>query len=576
MIISKMLGERIKTVPSDAQNKGHINLLRAGYIKQVANGIYSLLPPAKLAINKIENIMREEMNKIGGQEVLMPVVMPRELWEESGRYTSIGDEMARFKDRTNHDMLLGMTHEEAAVHLARNIVTSYSQLPFMIYQIQTKFRDEPRARGGLIRVREFTMKDGYSFHETQADLNAYYDKVLDSYMRIFKRIGMRNYVAVASDTGMMGGSGAHEFMLLNPIGEDTIVLCPNCDYKANMEVATCKIDIYNTEVKELKEVETGDAKTIDEVGKLLNVDSKGTCKAVCYADKKDDKKRIVVFIRGDLEVNESKLKKVVGCEIYPLNISPDDSILHAGNIGPYNLGSDKNMIVVYDKSIENEGNEVVGANKPNYHFINFNAKRDLPNATFVDVAKVPAYGKCEFCGETLTTSRGVEIGNIFKLGTKYTETMNMKVLNKEGKTFNPIMGCYGIGVGRALGCVAEESSDDKGLVWPMTITPFEVYLAPLSINKEEVKTKADEIYKQMLDNNIEVLYDDRNVSTGCKFADSELMGMPIRVCISPRTLENQSAEITMRATGEKTDVKLVDLIAFLKQTIQTELDKLNK
>lgn len=565
MKMSKMLGERTKTVPSEANAKGYANLLRAGYVKQVANGIFSLCPPAKLVVNKIENIIRDEMNKVDGQEVLFPVVMPKEMWEESGRYYSIGEEMARFKDRTGRDMLLGMTHEEAAVHMARNIVTSYNQMPFMIYQIQTKFRDEPRSRGGLIRVREFTMKDAYSFHNSQQELDEYYEKVHQSYMNIFARIGLKNYISVASDTGMMGGSGAHEFMFLNEIGEDTLVLCKHCGYKANMEVATCKNQVKNAEMQNLEEIFTGNAKTIEEVCELLKIQPENTCKAVCYGVKTDETKLIVAFLRGDMEVNEAKLKKVVQAEIYPANLE-DFKFMKAGNIGPIGL---ENVTIVFDSSLENEQSLVCGANKAEYHIKGLNFKRDIPSATFHDIAKVNNGSLCSVCSQPLTLSKGVEIGNIFKLGTKYTKSMNMLVHDNNGKSFNPIMGCYGIGVGRALACVAEECSDEKGLVWPTSIAPWHVYLCPLKYSQDEsVRAAADELYAQLKNSGVDVILDDRNVSPGYKFADSELIGVPFRVVVSARTLENQSVEFVFRATGEKQDVKIADLKEFVLNLIK--------
>ena len=565
MKMSKMLGERTKTIPSEASEKGYANLLRAGYIKQVASGIFSLLPPAKLIVNKIENIIRDEMNKVDGQEVLFPVVMPKEMWEESGRYYSIGEEMARFKDRSGRDMLLGMTHEEAAVHMAKNTVSTYNQMPFMIYQIQTKFRDEPRSRGGLIRVREFTMKDAYSFHNSQEELNAYYDRVHESYMQIYKRIGLKNFISVASDTGMMGGSGAHEFMFLNDIGEDTLVICDKCGYKANMEVATCKGETKTTQVQPLEEIFTGNAKTIEEVTQLLNIQAHNTCKAVCYGDKADPNKLIIAFTRGDLEVNEAKLKKVVKCDIYPANLQ-DFPFMKAGNIGPLRLP--ENVVTIFDNSLQTEQNLVCGANKEEYHISGFNCVRDVKNANYADISKVNEGAKCAFCNHELTISKGVEIGNIFKLGTKYTKSMNMQVHDNNGRLFNPIMGCYGIGVGRALACVAEECSDEKGLCWPVSIAPWHVYLCPLKYGDETVKKATDELYNQLKNAGIEVILDDRNVSAGYKFADSELLGVPFRVVVSARTLENNSVEFVTRATGEKQDISINQLTNHIQNLIK--------
>ena len=549
MRISKLVGERTKTAPSDAVIKSHSLMIRAGYIKLVANGIWSLAVPAKRIARKIENIIREEMDALDGQECSFPVVMPRELWEESGRYTSIGDEMVRFKDRNARDMVLGMTHEEAAVQFARDAVNSYQQLPFMIYQIQTKFRDEGRPRGGLIRVREFTMKDAYSFHMTQEDLEAYYKRAYDAYDRIFRRIGMKNFIAVTSDSGMMGGRISHEFMLLTPIGEDSIVICPKCGLKANMEVATAANENYPAEeAKKAEEVYTGSAKEIAEVTKYLgDVSAERTIKAVCYNIKGDSVHTVVAFIRGDLEVNEAKLKKVLQAEVVPAALS--DGTLTAGNIGPVGM-PEKNIIVVYDKSLRGAVNMVTGANKPEYHIKNVCEGRDFVISESFDIAKVKPGQKCPVCGAELTVENGIEIGNIFQLGTKYTESMGMTVLNAEGKAVNPIMGCYGIGVGRAIASIAEESADEKGLNWPMSVAPWHVYLCVIRPDDERVRAKAEELYAELEKRGVEVLMDDRAQSAGFKFADCDLMGIPLRLVVSPRALERDEAEIKIRSTGE--------------------------
>lgn len=565
MLLSKLVGERTKTNPSDATIPSHILLLRAGYIKLVSNGIWSLSMPAKRIARKIENIIREEMDAVEGQEVSFPVVMPKELWAESGRYFSIGDEMVRFKDRCGRDMVLGMTHEEAAVHFARDAVNSYQQLPFMIYQFQTKFRDEARSRGGLIRVREFTMKDAYSFHIDNEDLEKYYYRVYDAYTRIFKRIGMKDVVAVKSDTGMMGGSVAHEYMLLTDVGEDTIVLCSECDYKANMEVAVSVRDNLRDEVSEpLQEVFTADKADIAAVSEFLNVPENKTVKAVCYFIKGTEKP-VICFIRGDLEINESKLKKVISAEVVPANIK-DISRLHAGNIGPINL-SVPDATVVFDQSLKGLNNLVGGANKPEYHIKGIDFDRDVKIEAFYDVAKVKEGEKCPVCGKKLVLRNGIEVGNIFQLGTKYTKTMGMTVLDKEGKAVNPIMGCYGIGIGRAIASVAEESHDDKGLIWPMAIAPWQVYLCALRIDELAVKEKSEELYRALEEQGVEVLFDDREASAGFKFSDCDLMGIPIRIVISPKTLAKGNIEISTRDKKIQTDVSYLEAVHKIKELI---------
>ncbi len=565
MLMSKLVGERTKTAPSDAVIKSHSLMIRAGYMKLVANGIWSLAMPAKRIARKIENIIREEMDAVEGQECMFPVVMPREMWEESGRYSSIGDEMVRFKDRNGRDYVLGMTHEEAAVQFARDAVNSYQQLPFMIYQIQTKFRDEGRARGGLIRVREFTMKDAYSFHISQEDLEKYYVRVYDAYNRIFKRIGMRNFISVLSDSGMMGGAVSHEFMLLTDIGEDTLVICPECDYKSNMEVAKCMPEAYPAEEPgAIEEVYTGDAKEISEVTAYLgDIPAEKTVKAVCYNIKGDAVRTVLCFIRGDLEVNEAKLKKIVRAEVVPANLN--DSALVAGNIGPVGLDAE-NVTVVIDASLKGAVNMVTGANKEGYHLKNVCEGRDF-KASDADIAKVEEGARCPVCGAPLTVKNGIEIGNIFQLGTKYTASMGMTVLNKEGKAVNPIMGCYGIGIGRAIASIAEERADEKGLNWPMSVAPWHVYLCALRVDDAQVREKAEALYNEMQAAGIEVIYDDREASPGFKFSDCDLMGIPLRVVVSPRSLAAGEVELQIRESGERFNMPYAGCVAELKKTI---------
>ena len=573
MKLSKLVGERLKETPSGTVLKSHILLLRAGYIKQVSTGIFSMMPAGQRVSQKIQNIIREEMNAIGGQEVLFPVVMPRELWEMSGRYNTIQGELLRFKDRTGHDMVLGMTHEEAAVHMALNTIKSHEQLPFMIYQIQTKYRDEARPRGGLIRVREFLMKDAYSFHTCQEDLDAYYKKAYNAYVRIYKRLGMKNFISVRSDSGIMGGKVADEFMLVTDSGEDRLVLCDKCGYKANMEVAEgVKQDVESEITGEIEEVFTGNAKTIEEVCHFLEIDESRSVKAVCYETEDENERLVVAFLRGDYDVNEKKLAKLCKSEI---KVADTDKFgLVAGNIGCINLELPENALVFYDTSIKGLESFVTGANKEDYHIKNVSASRDLSEVVFDDFALVKEGDCCSVCGEKLRLTRGIEIGNIFQLGTKYTKSMGMKISMPDGSMQEPIMGCYGIGIGRALASVVEEKADDKGIVWPITIAPWQVHFCPLRLDNENIAAVADELYKKMKDADIEVLYDDRNVSTGVKLTDSELMGMPIRVVISPKTMANGTAEVTMRETGETNFIPLSDLLSELKAMINDEFEEI--
>lgn len=552
MKVSELLGERYKDRVAEIESQNL--MVRGGYIKQVGNGIYSLMPPARRIHNKIEAILRQEMDRIDGQEVLFPVTMPATLWQASGRWESVGKELLRFKDRSGADMVLGMTHEEAAVHMAMNVASTYQKYPFMIYQIQTKFRDEPRARGGLIRVREFTMKDGYSFHTSQKDLERYYKRCYRAYERIYARVGIPEVVAVASDSGMMGGKVSHEFMLLTDIGEDTIVLCPECGYRANMEAADCIVHNDPDEaMAPLEKVATYDNKTIEDVCNFLHGSAEKSAKAVVYQRNEDDS-YVLVFVRGDLEVNETKLRNYLKAEVHPA-VEIDHAGLVAGAIGPVNLA--KGITVVYDRSLEGTRNLVCGANEEGYHFTGLNMDRDVPNAEYADVAKATVGGVCPKCGKhSLTIKNGIEVGNIFQLGRRYTESMGMTYDDEKGNRVNPIMGCYGIGVGRLMASVCEERHDQYGPVWPISIAPWEIEICALRADQAHVKEEANKLYKSLMDEGYEVLFDDRTVSAGFMFSDADLLGSPVRIVISPKTLDRGVVEIVTRDKTIKEDVPL--------------------
>ena len=552
MKVSELLGERYKDRVAEIESQNL--MVRGGYIKQVGNGIYSLMPPARRIHNKIEAILRQEMDRIDGQEVLFPVTMPATLWQASGRWESVGKELLRFKDRSGADMVLGMTHEEAAVHMAMNVASTYQKYPFMIYQIQTKFRDEPRARGGLIRVREFTMKDGYSFHTSQKDLERYYKRCYRAYERIYARVGIPEVVAVASDSGMMGGKVSHEFMLLTDIGEDTIVLCPECGYRANMEAADCIVHNDPDEaMAPLEKVATYDNKTIEDVCSFLHGSAEKSAKAVVYQRNEDDS-YVLVFVRGDLEVNETKLRNYLKAEVHPA-VEIDHAGLVAGAIGPVNPA--KGITVVYDRSLEGTRNLVCGANEEGYHFTGLNMDRDVPNAEYADVAKATVGGVCPKCGKhSLTIKNGIEVGNIFQLGRRYTESMGMTYDDEKGNRVNPIMGCYGIGVGRLMASVCEEHHDQYGPVWPISIAPWEIEICALRADQAHVKEEANKLYKSLMDEGYEVLFDDRTVSAGFMFSDADLLGSPVRIVISPKALDRGVVEIVTRDKTIKEDVPL--------------------
>ena len=571
MKLEKLVGERFKERPSDCVVDSHALMVRGGYMKYVANGIFSSYMPLKRITRKIENILREEMDAIDGQEVSFPVVMPASIWQESGRYDSIGKELVRFNDRSGSPVVLGMTHEEAAVQLVREYGQTYMKYPFMIYQIQTKFRDEARPRSGLIRVREFTMKDAYSFHTSQEDLEQYYAKCHKAYERIFARAGIPEVISIASDSGMMGGSISHEFMLLTDIGEDSIVICNECDYRANMEATPNVVDYVRTaESKALEKVATPGKQTIEEVSAYLGVEAKDTCKAVVYQQNKDDK-YVVLFLRGDYDVNETKLTNYLGCDVHPATIT-DDCGLVAGFIGP--VGITDNCTVLYDNTLKGVNNLVCGANENEYHMTGLDFDRDLPGAEFHDFAKVKEGSICPKCGKhALTVSRGIEVGNIFQLGTKYTKSMNMTYTDSEGNILNPIMGCYGIGVGRLAASICEAHHDDYGPIWPIAIAPWQVHICAVRADDSEVKAYADNLYNTLTEKGIEVIYDDRNVSAGVMFSDADLLGVPFRVVVSPRNMKGGIVEIASRDKSLKTSATLDTAVDEITALVKNALNK---
>ncbi len=571
MRLSQLIGQRTKDTPKDAQNASHIFLLRGGYVRPVSTGIYSLLPLAKRIVAKVERIIREEMDAVDGQEVLMPVVLPEELWDESGRSQTVGPELLRFEDRNGKAMLLGMTHEEAVVHLARTEINSYKQLPCMLYQIQTKYRDEARPRGGLIRVREFTMKDAYSFHADQADLERYYERVHAAYERIFRRVGMANVVSIQSDTGMMGGAVSHEFMAIAECGEDTIFLSPDRRYRANKDIATSKLAFVKEAPLPLAEVHTPGQQSIEQVSTFLGLAPEQTGKAVFYADS-EDKQLFFALIRGDLEVNETKLRNHL--KVRELKFASDAAIRAAGAepgyASPIGLPSDRVRLIV-DPSVAGSSNLVVGANRPDYHYRNFNYGRDLDGAELVDIAAVRPGDPCPLTGQPLDMCRGIEIGNIFQLGTKYTESMNCTFLDANGKARPMIMGCYGIGVGRTMASVLEQSHDQYGPIWPMSIAPYHVHICALNPRKEGVAEQSEAIYHGLRQRGVEVLLDDRSEKAGFSFSDADLIGVPLRLVVSPNTVESGQVEFKRRSGGDKEMIPADQVVDRLANLVAEEL-----
>ncbi len=565
MKLEKLVGDRFKQRPSDCVVDSHALMVRGGYIKGVANGIYSQYMPMKRISRKIEQIIREEMDRIDGQEVMFPVVMSADIWQESGRYDTIGSELLRFKDRSGSPMVLGMTHEEAAVHLVREYGQTYAKYPFMIYQIQTKFRDEARPRAGLIRVREFTMKDAYSFHTSQEDLEKYYQVCYDAYNRIFARAGIPEVVAVASDSGMMGGSISHEYMLLTSIGEDSIAICTECDYKANMEAAECIVKNEEATMEPLELVHTPETKTIDALCEFLHITEKQTCKAVVYQKNMTDE-YVLIFIRGDLEVNETKLRNYLGEDVHAAEITEEAGLV-PGFIGP--VKNEGKCQIIYDGSLKGAANLVTGANQTDYHYKGFNLDRDVESVEYIDVAKIMDGGICPHCGKpTISVQRGIEVGNIFQLGTKYTKAMGMTYTDQDGEQKNPIMGCYGIGVGRLAAAVCEVHHDDYGPIWPMAIAPWQVHICALRADDAQVREVADKLYDDMQNEGIEVIFDDRNVRPGAMFSDADLLGVPVRVVVSPRNLETGECEIVTRDKSVTKKVPVADVMQTVQDLIQ--------
>ena len=559
MRFSQLFAFTLKEVPSEAQAVSHRLLLRGGFIHQVSAGSFSYLPLARRVMNKIEAILHDEMTKIGGQEITMPVVLAADLWKETGRWYQIGSELTRLQDRKGHDMVLAMTHEEALGDLARRVVKSYRQMPSLVYHIQTKWRDDPRPRAGLIRVREFTMKDSYSLDASWEGLDRQYRAHYQSYFNIFRRTGI-DVLAVKSDTGMMGGKAAHEFMYLTPMGEDTIIICDDCGYHANRQVAELEKQALPAEdPREVEKVATPNCKTIEELARFLNVPKEKTAKAVFMAaaidgedeDQGDRWKLVTAILRGDMDLNETKLAKAVKAK--ELRPAHDEEIAACGAVPGYaSPRGMKNSLVVVDDLIPQSSNLVTGANEEGFHLLNSNYPRDYTADLVVDLAAAKGGDPCPLCRKTMRAEKAVEVGNIFKLGTRYSESMGCTFLDREGREKPIVMGSYGIGVGRLMACIAEEHNDEYGLIWPITVAPFQVHLTLLSDKKDpSVTKKAEALYAALEEAGIEVLFDDRAESPGIKFADADLIGIPLRLTVSRRSLSAGGVESKLRRSSGK-------------------------
>lgn len=568
MRISHLFGRTLREAPADAELPSHKLLVRGGFIRPLGAGLFSLMPLGWRVTQKVERIIREEMDAIGGQEMLMPVVHPADLWRESGRYDQIGPEMGRFKDRADRDMVLAMTHEEVVTDLARTEISSYRQLPQIVYHLQTKWRDEPRSRGGLVRVREFTMKDSYSFDRDEAGMMASYDKHRIAYDRIYRRTGLRFYV-VGADTGMMGGKLSEEFMAPSPWGEDIILISESGDYAANREVATFRRDEpVAEEALPVEEVATPATPTIEALAELLGVPTSRTAKAVFFTG--DSGRLIFAVIRGDLEVNETKLRKATGeGDLVPATAEAIRAAgVEPGYASPVGLAPSADVVIVADVSIRDTPNLVAGANRAGYHLKNVNHGRDWTATIVDDIAAAEDGFPSPTDGAPLRAERAIEIGNIFALGDRYTVAFGATYLDEGGEANPILMGCYGIGSGRLVASIVEQNYDDRGILWPAPVAPYSVYLTWIGKDTDhDTYEAAAGIYADLTAAGIDVLFDDRTERPGVKFADAELIGCPLRLSVSTRTLAEGQAELRLRTAPESELIPLGDVQAVIRQRL---------
>ena len=548
MRVSKLYAPTLREVPAEAEVVSHQLMLRAGFMRKAAGGIYTYLPLAWRVLKKIERIVREEMDAKGSQELLMPIVQPAEIWQESGRWDVYGAEMFRLQDRHNRCFCLGPTHEEMVTTLIRGDVRSYRQLPLSVYQIQNKYRDERRPRFGLMRGREFIMKDAYSFDRDEAGLDKSYQDMYDAYTNIFTRCGL-NFRPVEADSGAIGGSGSHEFMVIADSGEAEIVFCTSCDYAANVE----KAELFPLEAQEeamltKEEVVTPDCKTIADVCAYLKLPVDHSVKAVAYNSEKG---LILCFVRGDHEVNE--IKVINTCGVIDLEMATEEQLAAAGTVGGYMgpVGIDnKKVIVVVDATVMKMHNVCCGANKEGYHFINVNPGRDFTPTYVADIRLIQEGDPCPHCGGEVSKARGIEVGQVFKLFTKYSSALKATYLDENGKEQPMVMGGYGVGVSRTMAAAIEQNYDDNGIIWPIEIAPYHVLVVPVNTKDEASAAKAEEIYMQLKKVGLETVIDDRNERPGVKFKDADLIGYPLRVVVGPKTLTEGKLEVKIRKTGE--------------------------
>ncbi len=563
MRLSELFFATLRDDPVEAEMISHKLLLRAGYLRQLGSGMYSLLPLGKKVSDRVEQIIREEIDAIGGQEMEMPVVHPAEVWKESGRYAKIGPELVRFKDRGERDMVLAMTHEEVVAILLRDIVQSYRQLPMIVYHFQTKFRDEPRSRGGLIRVREFVMKDSYSCDLDYAGLDVSYEKHRVAYDRIFERLGL-DAIMVRSDVGIMGGTGAHEYMVLNDFGEDTLVLCDSCGYADNQQIAVVgKPDPAAEDLLPMEDVETPDATTIEALATFLGVPKSKTAKAAFFVT--GDGQFVVAIVRGDYDVNETKLVNLLKARkgLRPATVEEIKARgMEAGYGSP--IGA-RDSVVVVDELVARSPNLVAGANRVGWHVKNVNVPRDYAPDHVAEITNAREGDPCPQCGSTVKLRNGIEVGNIFKLGTDFTDAFGSMYLGEDGERHPIVMGSYGIGLGRNVACVVEAHHDDKGIAWPDEVAPYPAHLVTIGAARDaNVLETAERLHALAAEAGRDMLYDDRDESPGVKLTDAELLGMPWILTVSPRSLAAGGLEVTRRATGERRTVSIEEVEGFLR------------
>ena len=569
MRLSKFFGKTLREIPSEAETISHQLMLRTAMIHQVAAGSYAYLPLAWRSIRKVEQIIREEMDKAGGQELLMPALQPLEIWQATGRAQAFGKNLFTFLDRKERWMCLSPTHEEVVTLIASKNIKSYRDMPVLAYHISLKFRDEPRPRGGLLRTREFTMKDLYSFDVDEEGLDVSYNKMRQAYYNIYARCGLPA-ICVEADSGAIGGKDSHEFIVPMESGEDEIIYCPNCKYAANTDKATSiKDKLPNEPPLPLKEVATPGITTIQGLADFLKVPANRTLKVVFYTA---DGEFVIAVIRGDIEINEVKLKNLLHCT--ELRLATEGEVTKRGIIpgsaSPIGISGIK---VIADESITTGTNFIAGANKPDTHVRNANYPRDFTADVLADIAKAKAGEGCPKCGNKLTSVHGIEVGHIFKLGTFLSEALGAYFIDQDGVSKPIIMGCYGIGSGRLLAAVIEYSHDEKGIIWPVSVAPYHVHLCPLYMDNEKVAEAAEKLYAELVAKGFEVLYDDRKESPGVKFNDADLIGIPLRVTLSPRTLEKNSAEIKWRWEKKSKDLPLEGLTTKLKRLTTTRLNR---